>query len=190
MMKRFKKGIKVGINLSWWCNLQCSYCPTKKQYTQNSGDMESIEYWKDWISTFPIKIREVALSGGEPTLVPYFDELANWLLKEGYYVLILTNLTTHIPLMKIQPSRRLRIVATFHECYSKIKFLKNYEIVSKVHRVDVIEIEKEELSFSKKKALSNEERAKRIEYLRSAPNGATYRNCFELYGVELFHRGG
>lgn len=183
--KRLKRGIKINLSPSWRCNLQCEYCilktSGKKKYPQDHDEIKPIEYWKEWISTFPVKIREVAISGGEPTLIPYLIELVNWLLSEGYYVLILTNLTNWTNLCYIKPSRRLRIEATLHECYDKDLFLEHYNIVSIWHRVDVIEIEKKELSFSKTVPWSSEETSRRIDknYLKAAPDGTIYRNCFE-----------
>ena len=183
IFKRFKRGIKVSINPSWRCNLNCEYCILKTSGVEKYPDINptrSLEYWKEWITTFPVKIREVALSGGEPTLVPYFADLVNWLLDEGYYVLVFTNLTT-LKIKEIKPSRRLRVEATHHSCFSVLSFLYNYDLLKDKYRIDVIEINKKELTISKRVPWSSEERAKETDknYLKAGPDGIIYRNCFD-----------
>ena len=184
ILKRLKRGIRISIVPSWKCNLKCDYCILKTsgklKYPQNSQKIKYIDYWKEYIKTFPMKIREITLAGGEPSLLPYFAEFTNWLLLQGYFVVIFTNLTNK-NIMRISPSVRLLIIATCHSCYDIKKFIDNYKAVSQKYRINVIEIGNRRLSFSIKKPLSHEKEAKVIKknYLKVGPNGIIYRNCFD-----------
>ena len=51
-----------------------------------------LEKWKEFLTDLNTnlkhggtKIKEIILSGGEPTLLSYFVELSNWILDQGWY---------------------------------------------------------------------------------------------------------
>jgi organic radical activating enzyme len=75
----------------------------------------TLDGWKEIINAFPIKIKEVFISGGEPTLISWLPDLCNWLLDKGYHVTVFTNLHIPIFLIRVKRSRRFQIYATFHQ---------------------------------------------------------------------------
>jgi hypothetical protein len=74
-----------------------------------------LEEWKEIISNFPVKVKEIFISGGEPTLIKWLPELCNWLLDKGYHVTIFSNLWSVNLLNCLNKSYRLQIWATFHQ---------------------------------------------------------------------------
>jgi len=162
LTKRLRRGGRVTIFPSWRCNYACTYCAQKinGKYPKNDITLP-LEAWKDFLITFNKAtvdnngIREVILTGGEPTLLPYFTELASWILFEKkWHLTIFTNLTT-LKLLELKPSIRLRVDATFHHHEDPVKFNERYQKINKVHRVDVEEIcadpSEQVLSYSRAK---------------------------------------
>ena len=80
---------------------------------------------------FPYKIREIKLTGGAPELHPDFLEFTNWLLHEGYYILVFTNLMRPDILLKLKRTPRLMFIASYHHSDNFIstsvhQYTKNY----------------------------------------------------------------
>ena len=182
----FKRGIYLSIFPSFHCNLNCPYCVLKIPTGEVPKVKEStLSEWKEFIKSFPVKIREIAISGGEPSIVPYFVELVNWLLSEGYHVKIYTNLTSISPFLQLKKSYRLIIKATYHACFGNQYFQKNYRIVKEYHRVDVREFEKQTMPFSKVlKIVSNFEEVNR-EHFRVRPDRNILIGCYDLIKSEI-----
>jgi len=109
----------------------------------------TVEEWKDKIIKFPIKLREVVISGGEPTIYSGYTELINWLLDEGYFVVVNSNLSVFSG--DIKPSYRFRIMSTYHHSANRIRWEKNYRAYAKKYRIDVDEIGQAELQYSRVK---------------------------------------
>jgi len=184
-MKRLKRGIRIKIFPTFKCSLKCDYCGNNlgRDLHPSENNLKTILDLLGWINlidNFPVKIREVVISGGEPTIWPDFPELVNYLLSQGYFVTVYTNLTNK-NLLNVDKSRRLRVYATFHgRHYDKNQFLKNYDVVSSVHRVDVNEIAQQQLPFSKVDPWGCDyEQSKTINknYFWIAPDGSIHPHC-------------
>ena len=144
----------------------------------------TLEDWKDYVRTFPKKLKQIVICGGEPTLVSYLADLVNWILDEGYHCYVLTNLYKPEAFDGIKNSYRFKIQATYHHCSSRVDFLVAYRrLIFERYRVDVDEIDDglpKELDFSKLKPCYG------IEYLKQpvdavSPDLHFYENCYLIF---------
>lgn len=91
MKKNQTPPIKIVLNET--CNLNCSFCHHEGKTLDSNGDIDIVTVFQYLESVrkkgFPIK--EVHLTGGEPTLHPRFKEFVNLLLTNNYKVKITTN---------------------------------------------------------------------------------------------------
>jgi len=163
--RRLKTGIRVRIRPTLKCSLDCYYCGNKmgflKERPIEKFTITGLE-WLKLIDKVPWKIKEVWISGGEPSIYPDIIPLIKGLLKRNYLVTIFSNLT-NTKLAELPKSDLIRIEATFHSRagHSKDNFLKNYWRIK--NRVDVVEIDDNQLSFSESKPWNCDiEDAKRI----------------------------
>jgi organic radical activating enzyme len=182
ILRKIIPGVKLSIVLSWRCSLKCPYCSQKLGGNKmpNDPELKTVNEWIDYIKNFPLKIKEIQLTGGEPSIYPGIVELANKLLEEGYLLTIYSNLT-NTKLLDVNPTRRLRIKSTYHESHDQDRFKNNLDILRKIHRVDIDEIDHEVIGNSNiKQWCTIEEIRKSIKgYLRIAPNGTIYTNCYD-----------
>lgn len=73
------------------CNLRCIYCyKNSKEFNINTDNFEIIKKVVKEISTIP-SIRVISVTGGEPTLSPYFEYVIKKLYKLKRYIVITTN---------------------------------------------------------------------------------------------------
>jgi len=167
--------------------LKCPYCSINIPNNAKPKCKEStLGELKEFVINFPLKIRENQLSGGSPEMHPDFVEYTNWLLNQGYYIQVVTNLTFPLIHNKLKKTRRLMLCSTYHHCYKSFCFIKNYELLKKDYRVIVEEIgerpEDKHLSISKLKAyIKPKDMVDNIRMLRVAPDLKIYRNCYDLY---------
>ena len=125
-LNRFKSGETLAIILTNKCNLKCSYCACDL-LSCGKVKIKTEQNLREWVKTineFPVTIKEVLITGGEPTLHKDFEGLVHLLLNRSIMVTIWTNLVKPITLEK---SPRLKIVATYHHSASKTKFISNLE---------------------------------------------------------------
>lgn len=173
----FKRGITLQISLLYECNLKCLYCslemPTGKR---PKAKRVSLEDWKHFIKTFPQKIKEVYVSGGEPTLVKYLSELVNWLIDEGYHVILFTDLFNPDLILKIKKSYKFKIQSTYHHSDSITRF-DNAVKKLKGYKIEVDEIGSQLLTYSKVKPFISMEGLKDDE-LRVSPDLEVFRSCY------------
>jgi len=115
--KKLKKGMVVVIIPSYVCNFSCSYCIRDVMEMDRKPDL-GLEKWKEFLADLDenlrqggTKIKEIILSGGEPTLLPYFVELSEWILKR-WFLTVYTNLS-NLQTLKIK-NRKLFVVASYH----------------------------------------------------------------------------
>ena len=172
---KYSRGAFVYLSLSTKCNLSCSYCPLMDNRTEPMVfDEYGIDEWKKLIERFPEWVSEAAISGGEPSLVRWMPDFANWLLDSGRKVCIFTNLAVPSRFKYIKKSSRLKIQATFHHCDNAETFTKNYyKVLEYGHKVEVCEIDNGEpkvLPFSKHKLYTATETADNEIY----PDGMDY----------------
>lgn len=185
-LKKLKRGITITIMITHKCNLHCNYCSLKIP----NGEMLLLKYkdmtfqkLMDIINDFPLKIREVTISGGEPALNKDFPKMINWILNKGIFVTIYSNLTRIDPYFLIQQNYKLRIQSTYHVNYNRDKFIENYYKIKKYHRIDVDEIGTKTLSFSRLKRFCSTEdiKIKIKNYLRVGIDGLIFTNCYDLF---------
>lgn len=143
IIKKIRKGTAVSIYPSWECNYQCDYCLLRTHGEFPKSDILSFESWKGYLIDLDIAlcnsgahgIKEICLLGGEPTLLPYFADLCNWILhKQRWQLMVYTNLS-NLKTLEIKPSILLRIEATYHYKALPGKFTERHKIVNKIHRV-------------------------------------------------------
>jgi len=179
----FRRGVMLQINPTYACNFHCSYCSVDmvKGFRPNTKPI-SMEQWKEKIKTFPVKIREIFISGGEPTLVKWMPEFVNWLLGEGYHVTVFSNLFNAEEFLKVRKSYRFQIRTTYHHIgeESLERFEKQYAKVKDYHYVSLCEIGHRTLSYTD---VVNEyftmDDLKTSEF-RYAPDGRLYTSHYEL----------
>ena len=128
LRRRLVRGDSLLLFLTFRCTLNCDYCALKYidgKYPQCSET--TISHWKRIVKSFPRKIKEIKITGGEPMIMTYFDEFVNWLLDEGYFVLVITNLSIK---RNIKKSDRLLFSATHHESAKVFHsdYYKNYRV--------------------------------------------------------------
>lgn len=78
------------------CNLRCTYCDTKYAYTK--GTNMTIKKIVDTVSQYEYPLVEI--TGGEPLLQEEAPQLAKVLSEKGFQVLVETNGTQNIDLLK------------------------------------------------------------------------------------------
>lgn len=196
LMKRIRRGVRISIALTFKCYLKCPYCvvdkPTgKTPQTKESTLSELIHFVKN---QFPYRLREVKLTGGSPELHPEFVNFTNWLLSEGYFVQIYTNLVNPKILMKLKRTFRLMFIASYHHTkewrsMSPEQYTKNYNIVKKHYRVVVEEIGTDKtdklLPYSKfKNFIYEDDMIRNKAMIRVSPDLKIYCNCYDIYNVQ------
>ena len=169
----------LNIFLDYKCSLNCDYC-TLKIPTGKIPQCKTVklEDWKAFITRWPEKIKEVAIFGGEPSLVPYLADLVNWLLGKGYHVKVFSNLTNPVPFWHIKQSYKFIISATHHRSHPVTKFLENYKTIK--HRIDVYEIEKRQLSFSRVKPMVMDDSGIEKRRIQISPDLKIYLGCYDM----------
>jgi organic radical activating enzyme len=139
--------------------------------------------WKYLVKSFPRKLREVQLTGGEPLIVPFYSELVNWLLDEGYFVTVFSSLWNLSGLdveMSTERFLRYRISATYHRKMEVEKFKEHLKKYRAKYRVDVEEIETDEIKGSFIKSECRPEYGHTCVGFMYAPDGRIYHNFYEL----------
>jgi len=137
--RRLHRGTKLMLFLNFNCNLKCEYCSLG--YIGKRVESKTIELddWKYLIESFPLKLREIRISGGEPMLMPYYAELINWLLDRGLYVMVFTNLT--ILNLDVKPSGRLIYSTTYHKGANAERWQRNLREYEKKYKVNAHQLE-------------------------------------------------
>ena len=186
---RFKRGIRLSTSITFRCNYYCNYCNmTIPSGKWPKSEEKTICEWMNFLKTFPLKIKEVNVSGGEPTLIKGLQNYINWMLKEGYFVTLYTNLTNSAVISKINPSFRFRVLTTYHHHAEKEQFEKTYKMLSKKYRVDIDEISKKYLKDSKLKSFDSKKTMKNSKYkrLRIAPDLQIFTDCYTMYSCRKY----
>jgi len=134
--------------------------------------------WKRIIKSFPRKIREIKITGGEPMLVSYFSELVNWLLAEGYFVYIISNTTIK---KEFNQSDRVMIRATYHQSADRDEWFEIHKWYKERHRIEVDEIDKGILTTSSTKELCYREYGETCTGFIYSPEGKLFTVVNEMY---------
>ena len=109
------KGTVATVVTTTKCNLHCDYCPMYIYGEVKKYGISTLEEWQTWFRRFPIKLSQIFVSGGEPSTYPHIVPLVNWLIEEGYHVIIFTNLFKANNFIGIKPHYRLLFMPTFHD---------------------------------------------------------------------------
>jgi len=177
----FKRGKMLNINLLYGCNLSCSYCSLEMPTgNRPKAKRVGLEDWKTFVNEFTSKnkIREIYVSGGEPTMVKYLPDLVNWLLSKGFHVVVFSNLFSPERLLQIKKSYRFKVQATFHSNDDIInRFELAYQKVKAKHRVDVDEIGKQLLTYSVVKPFQDVRDLMDNEF-RVSPDLEVFNSCY------------
>ena len=136
--KLFRRGIDVGILPTYRCNLDCSYCSNKFGREGDKFDSTEIspDDWYRILSRFPVRIKELHITGGEPFLYVPIQELILKLLPLGFNISLVSNLLVWRDLSKVK-SDRFRIEATLHNPKQEHIFYRNVKLFREFVRVDV-----------------------------------------------------
>ena len=177
-------GTNLTIFVTWRCNLPCTYCSllATAPNTRPVSEFElTADEWIEKVRKFPVKLRDIYITGGEPTLYKDTPKLINGLLALGYHVLVFSNLVKAEALLSVKPCRRFKIQATYHKCADIEKFKPRYEVLKeKGYRVGVDEFEYKSLPYSELKEFDNPERWK-IPNFRYSPDGRLFSGVWDLY---------
>jgi organic radical activating enzyme len=180
--------------LLYECSLNCAYCCLSLSTGKRAKSRRvTLEQWKEFVENFPLKIKELHLCGGEPSLLSWMPRLANWLLDKGHHVTIYTNLHNVETLCRIRPSKRLMIISTYHHQDDALKYTRSYErLTAAGYEVRVGEMNdgspgwKKVMPYSKLKTLypdtqSLKEISDQERQLIVAPDLTVYSGCHEMY---------
>jgi len=144
LLKKLKRGVRIKIFPSFICNLDCWYCANKFVGDGDYKRVPSMNYkkWIDIINEFPVKVKEVVISGGEPAIYKDLGRLVNYLTDNKIMVTIFSNLM--IVNNEIKGSKRIRIGATHHIGTDETIFKVNLQhYIDKGIRVDVEEFKQD-----------------------------------------------
>jgi len=178
LRKKFKRGIIVSAMVTFRCNLDCAYCSNKFVTGEmpKSNEM-TLDGWIDKLERFPIKIKEVIITGGEPFLYKHTDDLITYLTNKGIMVAIFSNL-----LIRRNITYRgdlLRIEASNHLGVNQKKFYDNLDYYRSMVRVDYKKFEENKVSRGKFETENDNDCLDNPRFI-IAPNGRIYINKREM----------
>jgi 2-iminoacetate synthase ThiH len=189
ILHRIKTGITVGIMPTFRCNYKCTYCTTRFNGNAPQAQEVKLEDWIYILDNFPVKLKEVVFSGGEPTLVPYCALLINHLIGKRIQVAIFTNLSNNV-LMDVPPSPYFRIGATYHKQANIKAFVERYKVFKKAgYQITADEIGNPLLQDYGIKSIPKEEITPdqvdemklNFKMLRIGPDLKISLNCYDAY---------
>jgi len=133
-----RRGVTLNIVQSWKCNLSCDYCSWRigtdgYPSDRRGGRKFTTKQWRWFVNEFPVKVRVIHVTGGEPTISDVTLDFIDWCLGRGFLVYVITNLTND-NLLRVRKSWRLRIEATCHAGCDEAKWLARLKRVGKKHR--------------------------------------------------------
>jgi len=185
------KGINLTAILLHYCPLDCPYCPNleaTKRHVRGNHKTCTLEEWKQFFETFPHFPSLVNLSGGEPSMLSWISDLANWLTDRGSHVIIYTMLWKPENLMRLKKSAKMELSSTYHHTDSKERFLKAYNMLKDRVRVTARELSHEKdfvFDFTQSKRFCDQEEHKRYNQIHLAPDTPRtkklYIGCHPIY---------
>jgi organic radical activating enzyme len=182
LLRRLTPGVNIGISLTYRCNYNCSYCAAHDGDGKVKTYVKEMPFsnWLEIFDLFPYRIKMVCLSGGEPTLYKEFLDAANYILDRGWFLMIFTNLSKPDVLLKLKPSYRLKIKATYHRGQVDLEKFKENLAMMKDYNIDVHELETNSVPGSIKKRMYRENRYLDMKLKNSisfSPDGNLYLTC-------------
>lgn len=129
LYKKLKYDYECGIELFTVCNYSCDFCsgPRVRKLTRRGRTNEDIKKVIDFFNGTD-KTWLLGMSGGEPTIHPFFGDLVNG-LKEKHYFFFFTNLTFDVEkFVNLLPADRVQYMKTsLHPQADVDTFLDKYE---------------------------------------------------------------
>jgi molybdenum cofactor biosynthesis enzyme MoaA len=145
-----------------------------------------LEEWKKLIDDFPYKLKEIYISGGEPTLMGYFSELINYITEKKILVTLFTNLSRTTGIMLIRSTPYFRIETTLHPeanvdmFKDSVRWLKELGYIVLVDEIDKQTIEG---SLVKAKQTQVQELIDGKDRIRFAPDMKMSISCYDYYNT-------
>jgi organic radical activating enzyme len=102
-------------------------------------------------------VREIVLTGGEPMLYSFFPELCNFILDQGYFLMVFSNLQSKKGL-QVKPHKNYMIYASHHlELTEKGEqtWQNNYKLYAERYNVRVDQLGKDKKVLSKEEEYAN-----------------------------------
>jgi hypothetical protein len=181
-----KRGIALTCCMTFRCNLSCDYCAnrTSGHGLHAKSDESNFEEWMNFFRMFPVKVREIFVSGGEPTLMSWTPDLVTHLMDTGRHVTLVTNLHNADAILKIKPRYCLQITATCHSCDDLDKWLTKYWMLKRAgYRINAQEIGSHRIPWAKSVPISDPkclyEETTECNIM-VAPDQTMYAGCFQM----------
>ena len=185
LLHRLKRGASISISPTFRCNYRCEYCTLRIASDNPRKVKEStLDEWIRFIDNFPLKLKEVHITGGEPTLMPYLNALTVELINRRILVTIFTNLSHEIT---APTSNYLRIQASYHHSQANaVTFYETYTRLKKQgYQITIDEIGNKLLSLptNVKQQLKTVEDLETVKpRIRIAPDRTGYfTTCYDMY---------
>lgn len=182
VIRFFRRGEVVAIKPTLKCNYKCPDCAEyfdgKYLKRPDCNIQLSAFQWYDKIMTLHPRIKNIIISGGEPTIYPEFAILTNLFLDSKIPVAVATNLSIPGVFKDVRRSRRLYIHSTFYpDQVNQEVFKAALEMVRSMHYyVGVYELYSIDGSRRKKRHVKDEDDVPGIFY---GPDGAKLGYCQE-----------
>jgi organic radical activating enzyme len=186
----FTRGVYLTLILTHRCPLKCNYCPLFIDREKRPAHKEStLQEWKSFIENFPQFPSRINFSGGEPSLMTYMPELANWLTARGHHVCIYSMLFNQHRFIELKPNFKLQIQATYHDNDNPVRFKFAYDFIKKVNpelRINPKEIKEPKVfSFTAMEEFFSPEHIKNFNSFHASPSsprtGKLYIGCEPCY---------
>lgn len=116
---KVKSNRRRGINITWaltrLCNLKCSYCKVNKKWSKFIPFRTQINQIRDYVISYSKEMEtSVLLFGGEPTFIPYWQDICYSLTESSINTSIFTNLTSSINKYTEIQQKQIYINTTYH----------------------------------------------------------------------------
>jgi len=185
ILYRLKRGMSISMSLTFRCNLICPYCTMRLNGIGPREAKETgLDEWKLIIDTFPGRLKEVFITGGEPTLMPYCTDLINYITAKKILVTLFTNLTKPEHIRFIKPTSYFRIEASLHPQVKIADFNYNlYSLRKCGYHIIIDEVGSSRMKGSnvKHQITSIQELIHDRARLRFAPDLRMNLTCYDLY---------
>jgi len=184
ILHRLKRGLSISISPTFRCNYTCDYCTLRIAIDNPRKPKEStLEEWLHLVDQFPYKVKEVHITGGEPTLMPYTNGLIMELINRRTLVALFTNLSHDIT---VPPSPYFRIDASYHKQADETTFKTRLEALRRAgHQITVDEVGYRRATFKTnvKRQLHTVEDLETVKpRIRFAPDRTAYfTTCYDMY---------